>query len=635
MEDGRDTLHLPAIDATGAALVAAHFKAGRTALCQVYTEVERRSAGRLRDFKIVALGLQDTEAAFAAALLETARYEVHRTFLIELSSLGFLDLPGALAALEPASRETLLWPQDGSGHLVLPQRWNRTVSATIDMAGLLRAVNLVARRLCFIEADGVEGTGFLIGPQTVITNWHVVANLIDPATGMAREGSAADIVCTFENLERKEGKAYHAVEDWLVDFSPMAGQLAKSGSVLPDMKGLRPHALDFCAIRLAGAPGRERGWYDLSKTGKLNDSTDHFFVFQHPQSYPQRLAITSGAKLDPNSADFLHHKAWTDGGSSGGLCLDHAFRPIGLHHAAVFTEQNVFVSNRAVRLSAIHSACPGLGDADPGLNRIIVLSDRSRAVLGRGKTQDLVQDMMQNAARPIVYVRGQPRSGKSFTAELIRDCAPHDRRRIVRLSASELPVEALSLAQLILTRAGAAPTTVATLPQADLQNGTDNAWIRSTLLPSLRLALAGLLSADPLQPLILWLIIDELDVMAIPQTGARELLDALYADAEAMRNLRVVLIGLDAALPSIDPASVRIEILDAPDQVAPEALESCLAALMTEQSLAPAPAELQRQLGLLNAVEAMVQSMGKGRNRLERLSDVLAQVWLRTVQTWK
>ena len=635
-DDGQAAADL-VVDATAARRAARFFAAGRPALSQIYTEIERRSAGRLRDFKIVALGLHDTRDAFAAALLETARAGVHRTFLAELAALGVLDLKRALQALSrTAGMDTLLWPQDATtGTLTIPQGWNPTVAATLDMTELLRAVNLAARRVCLVQTGVSQGTGFLIGPQTVLTNWHVMAPLIDPATGLALPGSAQSLQCIFESLAGAQGRIYPAMQDWLVDFSPMAGADAAPDGALPDMTALRPHALDFCALRLAGSPGRERGWYDLSRLGTLNAATDHFFVFQHPFANPQRLAITTGAEVDPKDAAFLRHRAWTDRGSSGGLCLDQRFLPLALHHAAVTDAQQKFLHNRAVRLAAIQAVRPGLGDATPGQDRISVLSDGMQAVLGRVSTQEMVQDMMLSATRPILYVRGTPQSGKTFTSSLIRDCIAPDRRRIVQLSASELPVEARDLAVLILSRAGVAPATVAALPQADSPNGTDNAWIRSTLLPALRGALAALLGSQPERLQVLWLIIDDLDVVSIPQSGARELLDALYADAEAMRFLRVVLLGLNAALAGVDPAITRTEVLDPPDQIAAETLESCLGALMAERLLAPAPAELKRQVDLVTQMANLLQSMGSGLPRLGRLSQVLGQVWLMAARQWR
>ncbi len=629
-----------ALDAAQARILARHFSAGRPALSQVYDEIERRAAGRLRDFKIVALGRNDTNDAFVAALLETAQAGVHHTFLNELAALGFLDLDGAMTALEAAQSaagglDTLLWPQDATGLVTKPQGWNAQVAATLDMTQLLRAVNLAARRVCLVCTGASQGTGFLIGPQTVLTNWHVMAPLIDPATGQARPDSAREITCTFESLAGAPGRDYRALDDWLVEFSPLAAGPTAPGTALPDMTALRTHALDFCALRLSGSAGRERGWYDLARPGSLNAATDHFFVFQHPFANPQRLAITHNVTVDPGATAFLRHKAWADNGSSGGLCLDHRFRPLALHHAAVTDASGAFQFNRAVRLAEIHALAPDLATPDPMHDRISHLSDGSRAVLGRGATQDLAHDMMQSSTRPILYVRGQPRSGKSFTTHLIRDCTPHDRRRIVQISASEMPSEARELAALILTRAGAPTEAVNSLPHADTPNGTDNAWIGSALLPTLRTALTSFLHTNPDQPLVLWLIIDELDLVPIPQTSARELLDALYVDAEAMRNLRVVLIGLNSALPGINQAITRVEILDHPEEIVADALETCLGGLMAERMLAPSPAELKRQTDLVTGVANMLQTMGTDANRLERLSDVMAQVWLRAVKKWK
>ncbi len=631
---------LGALDAGRAQSVAVHFSAGRAALSQVYAEIARRAGGRVRDFKIVALGRNDTADAFAAALVEMASAGIHRTFLTELATLGFLDLDAALNVLRAAQPgagdlDTLLWPQDASGSRMVPQGWNALTAATLDMAQLLSAVNLAARRVCLVKAGVSQGTGFLIGSQTVLTNWHVMASMIDPATGKMKPDSARNIVCNFESLSVGQGRPYPAVNDWLVDFSPLARGPVAPAKAGADMTHLRPHALDFCALRLSGVPGRERGWYDLSQTGTLDSTTDNFFVFQHPFANPQRLAITSGVVADPTDPNFLRHMAWTDEGSSGGLCLDQQFRPVALHHAAVKNPAGEVVFNRAVFLSAINTLAPELGAPDPQYDRINQLADGSSVVLGRGETQALAQEMMRNPSRPILYVRGEPRSGRRFTALLIRDCTQHDLRRIVEISASELPVEACELAAMILTRAGAPAGAVAGLPGGNMPNGTDNAWIKSALLPALRQELTTLLRTDPAKPMVLWLMLHKLDIVPIPQTSARELLDALYAETETMPSLRIVLIGLNTALPGVDQALTRVEMTDHPDQVTTEALETCLGAMMADRMLAPAPVELKRQADLVNGVANMLQTLGDTKNRLERISDVLAKVWLPAAKKWR
>ena len=647
MSGSGDTAQTSAFSDKEIAVLAAHLNASRPALSRTYAEVVRMTGGRLTDFKILALGMQDTKDAFRAALAETMTVHADRSFLGELANQKLIDLDAAMSKIA-SLRDTgdrsdmLLWLQDSSGAQIVPEAWDATIARTLDMAKVMDAVHRAARRVCMVKAgDTKQGTGFLIGPHTVLTNWHVVAALIDPATGSARDGSANDLSFHFENLrDDRQSHIHDAVADWLVDFSPLDLVNAALVDAALDMTALRPHALDYCAIRVAGAPGRERGWYDLTRTGSLDRETDHTLVFQHPKNFPQRLGIATGAKPDPNDNDFILHNAWTDGGSSGALCMDHQFKPLALHHAGVTGDDGVFRYNRAVRLSAIHAANPQLGAADARFDRISQVNvpaedGRVRVIIGRGETQDKIQEMMHTPDRPLLYVQGEERSGKSFTKYLIRDCIPFDRRNVVILSAAELPADPRELAKLILKRAGIPNDAISALPPPDTANGTDNAWIQNRLLPAIRTALTSHMRVDPDNPGVLWLIIDELEFMPVPQTAARELLDRIYADADTMQVLRIVLIGLNAPLQGVDPRLTDTLILDDPEDITDDTVEACLGALMQTRDVAAAPGELKRQAQLATGMAKFLRKTEGNKNDLERTSDVLASVWLKTARKWQ
>ena len=208
--------------------MAAHITGARQAVAEVFNEIGRRTGGSLDDFKIVALGIDDRTEAFAQALVHTAQASVpaHRVFLTELAALGLIDLPKAFAALAAAIGEKggsakVLWAQDATGNVMEPQGWNAEIAKTLKNAELITALNYAARRICLIDTGQSQGTGFLIGPQTVLTNWHVMVPLLDPAKGKARPDSSGRIRCTFEALTSPSGQTYPAVDDWLVSFSPL------------------------------------------------------------------------------------------------------------------------------------------------------------------------------------------------------------------------------------------------------------------------------------------------------------------------------------------------------------------------------------------------------------------------------
>ena len=280
-----------------ARILAAHIHGARPLVAAAYDDLARRSGDvGAADFKTVALGLLGGDA-HAAALLRVDRAGYLSAYLAELATRGLIDLNAALRARipvgygppAPALPVERIMPQDAGGRRIVAQGWTLDMAEWVDMSALTIGLAKAMRRICLVRVGGTDpaqGTGFLIGPQTVLTNWHVVHSLIDPATGAARPGSAGTLSCDFEHLGQAGKVTHQAVEAWLVDFSPLAPQAPGIRDPYPDMTAARGHALDFCAIRLAGAPGRMRGWYDLGQPGQIDNKAGLIFVLQHPAGLP-------------------------------------------------------------------------------------------------------------------------------------------------------------------------------------------------------------------------------------------------------------------------------------------------------------------------------------------------------------
>jgi hypothetical protein len=626
------------LDLVQAESLARGIRGGRLAVAAVYNDIAFRIGSDQQDFKTVALGLDDPIAAFTQALMAAASAEPpwHGAFLAELATLGLID-PTALARDATTSNPVTLLPQNGDGAPLDPQAFTAAMIGVLEVADLLSAFSLAARRLCLIRAGGKQGTGFLIGPQTVLTNWHVMSELIDPGKGKAFDGSAGQISVSFETLTDNQGRTCPVAADWLVGFSPLARQASD-----PAPQAFSPDGtfLDYCAIRLLGAPGRVRGWYDLSQTGALNHQTDAFFVFQHPAGVAQRAGVARDTVLDDNK-DFLRHQVWTASGSSGGLCLNHKLRPIALHHAAVSHPSEVDENgkprldyNRAILLSSIHAARPDLGKLDPNYDQILRLTDGSGGVVGRKTTQDFLRRMAAGTEPPILIVKGERQSGKSFTKVLLREMFPFNTQKIIELSASDLKAGAVDLARLILEQADADPIEI-DASFKNLASLTTGAATVADVFATMKTMLVGIASASPVQPYILWLVIDQLEAVALPRIGARSLLDKIYSDQALLKVMRVILIGLPEVLTGVDPAWISTEKLDDPNTLKPEDVEECLSGLMVAAGLVPSVGETRRHSAMMIGATGALDPQGRQSSQLAVLSGLLSGVYMKAVESWK
>ena len=134
------------------------------------------------------------------------------------------------------------------------------------------------------SAGTAHGSGFLVGPDFVLTNHHVIASVIAQREGgLASAGTtpadSSKVIVRFDYKALDDGTTMHPglevalASDWLVDASPHSRVdlqgLPKEG--VPD-----PDELDYALIRLATAVGelplllgeaepgaKERGWIEL------------------------------------------------------------------------------------------------------------------------------------------------------------------------------------------------------------------------------------------------------------------------------------------------------------------------------------------------------------------------------------
>lgn len=244
--------------------------------------------------------------------------------------------------------ELRLLDVEGDKHLVIERSLERTVKAKagiIDFVPWALKLADLRTKICRIEdpRDPLKalGTGFLVGPDLVLTCYHVVENYIDvadPATGALRDESK--LGCRFDYAVESAGQNWGTVvpvasPGWLVAHS-------RFSAVDPGDEGGLPATteLDYALIRLAQpigdaavgtAPGK-RGWIAASSLTPVPESTDVVFILQHPKGSALKLAVGTVIKQNPNGTR-IRYDTNTDGGSSGAPCFDAKLDLVGIHHA--------------------------------------------------------------------------------------------------------------------------------------------------------------------------------------------------------------------------------------------------------------------------------------------------------------
>jgi hypothetical protein len=204
-----------------------------------------------------------------------------------------------------------------------------------DLIPWIEKLGQLGARTCRIEypLNSAVGSGWLVGPDLVLTNWHVIEQALP---GGARQ--AADYVCRFDYAVTahgvQDGVAARLAGDWCMDASPPSPAELGNGTGAATVD-----TLDHALIRLDRPVGDgpsplagRRGWIELSGSESVPGDEAIVMVLQYPDGLPLKLAIgeVSGGATD---VPRFFHTANTKGGSSGALVVDAGLAPVGLHHA--------------------------------------------------------------------------------------------------------------------------------------------------------------------------------------------------------------------------------------------------------------------------------------------------------------
>lgn len=195
-----------------------------------------------------------------------------------------------------------------------------------------------ARCVCRLESGGLPlGTGFLIGPDVVLTNHHVIQGVSEKRVPGARISVVFDYQGLGDGRTVGPGKAYRLAESWLLASAP-----ASPLDVVPDPKGGVPELdhLDFALLRVDGSPGRdpvpsgERGWIPLPEHPPVFLPGSPLCILQHPEGRPLQFALDPEAIVGLNENETrLRYTTNTLPGSSGSPCFDFSWELIALHHS--------------------------------------------------------------------------------------------------------------------------------------------------------------------------------------------------------------------------------------------------------------------------------------------------------------
>jgi V8-like Glu-specific endopeptidase len=214
----------------------------------------------------------------------------------------------------------------------------KKTNTLFDIAVFRQHIGEIEGCVCRVDLhdDGL-GTGFLIGPSAVMTNYHVVESVVK------KEHELQDFTCRFDFKVREDGNQVNKgtvvkVTD-LIAYSPYDSEDLKKGSGLPS-----PENLDYAMLKLDGEVGKEpiggktsgdpRGWVSMRQVTHSFAPKSPLFIVQHPDRKPMKLALDTEAVIGLNgNSTRVEYTTNTEPGSSGSPCFNQDWELVGLHHS--------------------------------------------------------------------------------------------------------------------------------------------------------------------------------------------------------------------------------------------------------------------------------------------------------------
>jgi hypothetical protein len=201
-----------------------------------------------------------------------------------------------------------------------------------------RALELAAC-VCLVKLSSGAGSGFLIAPDLLLTNHHVLPDAETAAAAVAEFNYQADWGGQLEPVRRFtcDASFFHISTE-----------------------------LDYAIVRVNGAPGDLYGFVDLAKRA---DPTVNDFVsiIQHPNGGPKKIAFTDN-KVSAVFDDLVQYSTDTEPGSSGSPVFNQDWEIVGLHHRGgglAGPDGKKYFTNEAIQIgSVVRDAAAFLGISD-------------------------------------------------------------------------------------------------------------------------------------------------------------------------------------------------------------------------------------------------------------------------------
>lgn len=228
------------------------------------------------------------------------------------------------------------------------------------------------------NGDTEIGTGFLVGPRVLLTNYHVVECIIDRKNRQKSTekdwADPSDFACQFDYFVTPKSRTIRdAVKCRLIEHDDWCLLHSKDSYVdkhpTDDTHLPKPNELDFALLVLDREVGKgtistnekahQRGWIKIPNIPRDFEKGDPVMILQCPEGAPLNFMISMlGIKGLNSQSTRLYYYAKTNYGSSGSPCFDINWNLIALHSARD-EEANYAEDKIGIPITAVWNAIKG------------------------------------------------------------------------------------------------------------------------------------------------------------------------------------------------------------------------------------------------------------------------------------
>ena len=140
--------------------------------------------------------------------------------------------------------------------------------------------------------------GVFLGPDVLITNYHVLKEVIDQPTLAKQVVLRFDYKRMADGTTLNPGAEFRLADDWLLDRSPYSAvdRLEDPGNQSPELD-----ELDYALVRVAGAPGDLPVGGDKARIGSVSLRDSHAHVRVPEDLVDAIIAGVHGTQHDDHS----------------------------------------------------------------------------------------------------------------------------------------------------------------------------------------------------------------------------------------------------------------------------------------------------------------------------------------------